>query len=629
MPSCATTTPCSPRTAPPPSPSASTTAPSTTCAPTSVEWPTARRSRDCGPRRHDVLDHPGPERALVRHAALPPRRRPVADLRPHAHSQPRPRVVLHPGRVRRALRAPRHRQLRARHRGRGRPGGRARRGDGALRAAPASPARRAAPGAHDLRNSIDRRRRVAVDLGRHAHPASQARGPVVVGALRRDDLPVVPALRDRRRHRRGAGAVDLPGADEAGRDDPRRHRRRRDRARNRHQRLAPVHGRLRAGRRPRRARRDHRRAARRRLSRRRLRDPAARLRRRHHRRPRQPQGRAVRRLAGGPARHVRQGPVPRPRDVHDLRADGHHPRAAAHGTLRRAMTRGLALVAAVLLIALPWGLSSYQLGLLTKMLIFAVFAMSLNLILGYAGLPSLGHAAYFGVAAYTTALLSLRLTPNFWLDFAAGLIAAAITAALFGLLALRAQGSYLLMITLALAQVLWGIAFGWKSFTGGDDGLPGIPRPSVGLPWSLTGSLRFYYFALVVFVLATAFLWLVVHSPFGHALVGIRESERRMEVLGYNTWAHKYVAFILAGTLAGVAGMVFVYFNGFVSPAYLSVVFSAMALIMVILGGAGTLLGPAIGSAVIVGLESTISAYTQRWILVLGLIYVGVTLFAP
>jgi len=185
------------------------------------------------------------------------------------------------------------------------------------------------------------------------------------------------------------------------------------------------------------------------------------------------------------------------------------------------------------------------------------------------------------------------------------------------------------MITLALAQVLWGIAFGWKSFTGGDDGLPGIPRPSAGLPWSLTGGVRFYYFALVVFVLATALLWLIVHSPFGRALVGIRESERRMDVLGYNTWAHKYVAFVLAGALAGVAGTVFVFFNGFVSPAYLSVVFSAMALIMVILGGAGTLLGPAIGSAVIVGLESTISAYTERWLLVLGLIYVGVTLFAP
>jgi len=281
-----------------------------------------------------------------------------------------------------------------------------------------------------------------------------------------------------------------------------------------------------------------------------------------------------------------------------------------------------------LLVALPWALSSYQLGLLTKMLIFAVFAMSLNLILGYAGLPSLGHAAYFGVAAYTTALLSLRVTANFWVDFAAGLVAAAITAALFGLLALRAQGSYLLMITLALAQVLWGIAFGWRSLTGGDDGLPGITRPTVG-PLRLGDGISFYYFILVVFALAVALMWIVVRSPFGRALIGIRESEGRMAVLGYNTWAHKYVAFVVAGGLAGVAGTLFVYYNGFVSPAYLSVVFSAMALIMVILGGAGTLLGPALGSAVIVFLENVISAHTQRWVLVLGLIYVGVTLFAP
>jgi branched-chain amino acid transport system permease protein len=284
---------------------------------------------------------------------------------------------------------------------------------------------------------------------------------------------------------------------------------------------------------------------------------------------------------------------------------------------------------AVALALAPLALSSYQLGLLTKMLIFAIFAMSLNLILGYGGLPSLGHAAYFGMAAYTTGLLALRGVNHFWLDFGAGLVAAAVTAALFGLLALRTRGAYLLMITLALAQVLWGIAFGWKSFTGGDDGVPGVPRPATGLPWSLAGGERFYYFALVVFALATAFLWLVVRSPFGRALIGIRESERRMEVLGYNTWAHKYVAFVIAGGLAGVAGTVFVYYNGFVSPAYLSVVFSAMALIMVILGGAGTLLGPALGSAVIVLLENVISAHTQRWLLVLGLIYVAVTLFAP
>jgi branched-chain amino acid transport system permease protein len=289
----------------------------------------------------------------------------------------------------------------------------------------------------------------------------------------------------------------------------------------------------------------------------------------------------------------------------------------------------LLVLAGLALVLAPLGLPSYHLGLLTKTLILAVFAMSLNLILGYTGLPSLGHAAYFGVAAYTAGLLALRGITNFWIDFGAGVAAAAATAALFGLLALRTRGAYLLMITLALAQVLWGIAFGWKSLTGGDDGLPGVPRPAAGLPWSLADGVRFYYFVLVIVVLATAFLWLIVHSPFGRALVGIRENERRMEVLGYNTWAHKYVAFVVAGALAGVAGTVFVAYNGFVNPAYLSVVFSAMALIMVILGGAGTLLGPALGSMVIVFLENLISAHTQRWLLVLGLIYIAVTLFAP
>ena len=294
------------------------------------------------------------------------------------------------------------------------------------------------------------------------------------------------------------------------------------------------------------------------------------------------------------------------------------------------MKMGLASAAAALALALiPFALSSYELGLVTKMLILAIFAMSLNLILGYGGLPSLGHAAYFGIAGYTAALLALRGLGHFWLELGAGVGAAAATAALFGLLALRTRGAYLLMITLALAQVLWGIAYGWRSVSGGDDGLPGVPRPTAGLPWSLADGVRLYYLVLVVFVLATAMLWLIVSSPFGRALVGIRESERRMDVLGYNTWAHKYVAFVIAGTLAGVAGILFVYDNRFVSPAYLSVVLSATGLIMVILGGAGTLLGPALGSVVIVFLENLISAYTHRWPLVLGLIYIAVTLFAP
>jgi len=264
------------------------------------------------------------------------------------------------------------------------------------------------------------------------------------------------------------------------------------------------------------------------------------------------------------------------------------------------------------------------------MIIFAIFAMSLNLLLGYTGLPSLGHAAYFGAAAYAIALLSLRVTQNtFWIDFPAGLALAAVTSALFGLLALRTHEGYFLMITLALSQVLWGIAFGWKSLTRGDDGIPGVPRPNLGLPWSLSDGVPFYFFVLFFFIVTVALLWVIVRSPFGHALVGIRESEARMKVLGYNVWLYKFVAFILAGLFAGLAGNLFAYYNGFVSPAYLSMIFSATALIMVILGGTGSLIGPAVGAAVIVFLENAISVYTQRWLLVLGVIYVVVTLFAP
>jgi branched-chain amino acid transport system permease protein len=298
--------------------------------------------------------------------------------------------------------------------------------------------------------------------------------------------------------------------------------------------------------------------------------------------------------------------------------------------MRASAARAAWLAAGVIVLAaLPFALTSYQLGLATKILIFALFAMSLNLLLGYTGLPSLGHAAYFGVGAYAVALVSLKLIDNFWLNFGAGLAAAAAAAALFGLLALRTTGSYLLMITLALAQVLWGLAVGWRSFTGGDDGLPGVSRPSAGLPFSLHDDLSFYYFTLAVTLAGAWFLWRVIRSPFGAALLGIRESERRMQVLGYDTWRYKYAAFVISGALAGVAGALFAYYTGFVSPAYLSVVFSASALIMVILGGAGTVLGPAIGAALIVILENAISAHTARWLTALGLIYVGVTLFAP
>ena len=293
---------------------------------------------------------------------------------------------------------------------------------------------------------------------------------------------------------------------------------------------------------------------------------------------------------------------------------------------RIAQLAAVAVVAAVLL-ALPFALRPYFVGLATRMLIFALFAASLDILLGYAGLASLGHAAYFGVAAYTVALLTLRAHLGGSIAFPAALVAAIVLGALFGPLALRARGSYFLMITFALAQVVWSVAFGWRTLTNGDDGMPGVPRPNFG--WSLETTGAFYYFVLGVVALSAVLLVVIVKSPFGRALQGIRESETRMQALGYDVWRYQFVAFVVASGFAGLAGALYAYFNRFVGPEYLHVIQSAEALIMVILGGAGTLIGPAIGAALIVYLEDFVSSMTEHWVLVLGVIYVVVTLFAP
>jgi branched-chain amino acid transport system permease protein len=213
----------------------------------------------------------------------------------------------------------------------------------------------------------------------------------------------------------------------------------------------------------------------------------------------------------------------------------------------RVATLGVGLL--LLLVAPPF-LSSFMLSLLTQAVLYSIAAMSLDIILGYTGLASLGHAAYFGLGAYGVGIMTTRHGANFWVAVAVGVLAAVVVAAIFGLVALRATGVYFLMITLALGMVVWGLAHRWVSITQGDNGISGVPRPS-GLPWSLAGALPFYYFALAGFVLALWFLWTVVRSPFGKTLIGIRESESRMRTLGYHVWLHKYIGFLIAGGVAG------------------------------------------------------------------------------
>jgi branched-chain amino acid transport system permease protein len=274
-------------------------------------------------------------------------------------------------------------------------------------------------------------------------------------------------------------------------------------------------------------------------------------------------------------------------------------------------------------------LSAYPLTLLTQAAIVAILAMSLDVLLGYTGLPSLGHAAYFGVAAYAVGILSTDYQRGFVTCLVVGLAAATLTAAVFGLLAIRASGTYFLMITLALGMVVWGLAFRWVSMTKGDNGIAGVPRPDLPLPWSLGAPLPFFYFTLAAALLAWSLLGLLVRSPFGLGLMGIRESESRMRALGYNVWLHKYLAFVVAGAFAGFAGVFWAYYNGFVSPVDVQLVTSVETLLMVALGGPGTLAGPALGAAAIVFLKNFVSVYTKRWLLILGAVYIGVILFAP
>jgi branched-chain amino acid transport system permease protein len=290
------------------------------------------------------------------------------------------------------------------------------------------------------------------------------------------------------------------------------------------------------------------------------------------------------------------------------------------------LAAGLILLVALVVVA-PY-LSGFVLTLLTQALIYGILAMSLDLLLGYTGLSSLGHAAYLGLGAYAVGVLTTRYGAGFWTVFAAGILLAVAVAALFGLVALRATGVYFLMITLALGMTVWGLAQRWTSMTSGDNGISGVPRPDVGFG-PIADAVPFYYLALAGFVLAYALLRLVVRSPFGASLVGIRESESRMRTLGYHTWLHKYIGFVLAGGVGGFAGVLWAYYNSFVSPADLEVTASVEALLMVALGGRGTLVGPAVGALLIVLMENLVSVYTHRWPMILGAVYILTIVYAP
>ena len=290
----------------------------------------------------------------------------------------------------------------------------------------------------------------------------------------------------------------------------------------------------------------------------------------------------------------------------------------------------VAIVLAALAYIIPHS-SSFVVLLATRALVFAILAMSLDILLGFTGLASLGQAAYFGVGAYFTAILATRyhigLGFDFWLVVAMGMAISALLAAFFGLFAIRAAGVYFLMITLALGQCVWGLAYRWSSLTGGDNGLNVATRPNFG--FDLTNERTFFFLVFGIFVATLIILYVLVQSPFGRSLAGIRERELRMQVLGYNTWLHKYIAFIVAGAFGGLSGVLWAHTNGLVSPETVVLTTSVDALLMVVLGGAGTLVGGAIGSAIVFGLREYLSTLVPWWQYVLGGVYVLTILYLP
>src|SRR6516165_2454423 len=228
-------------------------------------------------------------------------------------------------------------------------------------------------------------------------------------------------------------------------------------------------------------------------------------------------------------------------------------------------TKAVAVAGALLGLALiaPFT-DSFVILLITRALILAILAMSLDILLGFTGLPSLGQAAYLGIGAYLTAILAAKfnfgLGWSFWVVVLLGILLAAATAAFFGLFAMRASGVYFLMITLALGQCVWGLAYRWNSMTGGDNGINLPSRPAFGI--QLASDVAYFYVVFGFFAVSLLMLYVLVKSPFGRSLEGIREREVRMRTLGYNTWLHKYLAFIIAGGFGGLAGVLWAHANG-------------------------------------------------------------------
>jgi branched-chain amino acid transport system permease protein len=288
---------------------------------------------------------------------------------------------------------------------------------------------------------------------------------------------------------------------------------------------------------------------------------------------------------------------------------------------------GLAAVLVVLLTVPLWVPGDYYISVCSEILIYAIFALGIDVLIGYAGLVSLGHAGLFSLAAYTVAVCT-GAGLGHGAAIAIALVITLAGTAVFAGLSLRTTGVGFIMITLALGQIMWGLAYRWVSITGGDNGISVASRPA---PFGLTldNPVHFYYATLVVFAFAVIAAWIFVNSPFGASLKGTRDQPRRMSALGYHVWLIRFYACMFSGLLTAVAGILFVYYTEFISPPTVQLTSSAEGVLMAISGGSGTLLGPIVGAALVEIVKNVASAYISRWNMMLGAIFVAIVIFMP
>ena len=293
------------------------------------------------------------------------------------------------------------------------------------------------------------------------------------------------------------------------------------------------------------------------------------------------------------------------------------------------------VVAAFLLTApyvVPLILNPFWLSVMTEILIWSIFAAGINLLFGYTGLLSFGQAMFFGMGAYGVALGVNLLGLSFWQAFLFGLVVSTVAAAITGIFAVRLTWAYFAIITVVFSLIFYLIAVGWKDLTNGDDGISFAPPPVFKfgeIEFSLLDFTFQYYFTLAVFAACFFFLWLVLRSPLGFALVAVRENDKRTSLIGFSPYLIRYYSFVLAGALCGLSGVLFALFSRYATAQYMYYTVSGEGLVWMLVGGAGTLFGPLVGTALLVVLREELSVYWEHYLILVGVIVIVTAIFAP